>query len=119
MAAPCSGRILRIAAHSSARSTGSDEKIELVCTSGHRTSHSLARVLRLNDGWCGKCGADISYKPLGTVARLPAEPEYDVASDTLGRSKAHPEVPTRKLAALATACESDDPVAAQHEESSQ
>lgn len=40
-----------------------DDRIDLVCSSGHRTSHSLARVARLNDGWCGRCGADISYTP--------------------------------------------------------
>jgi hypothetical protein len=47
------------------------ERIDLVCASGHRTSHSLARVVRLNDGWCGKCGAAISYAPLAD-AGLPA-----------------------------------------------
>jgi hypothetical protein len=44
-------------------SAGSAETIELVCPNGHRTIHSLARVLRLNDAWCGRCGADIDYKP--------------------------------------------------------
>ena len=43
---------------------GIPDDIELVCSSGHRTTHSLARVLRLNDAWCGKCGADIRYNPL-------------------------------------------------------
>jgi hypothetical protein len=38
--------------------------IELVCSSGHRTPHSLARVRRLDDGWCGTCGADIKYQPV-------------------------------------------------------
>ena len=56
-----------------------DDKIELVCSSGHRTVHSLARILRLNDGWCGKCGADIGYEPSADARRatavhpLPAE----------------------------------------------
>ena len=45
------------------RSIGRDETVELVCTSGHRTTHLLARILRLNDGWCGKCGADLHYEP--------------------------------------------------------
>jgi hypothetical protein len=40
-----------------------EDRIDLVCSSGHRTSHFLARVTRLNDGWCGRCGADISYTP--------------------------------------------------------
>jgi hypothetical protein len=31
------------------------------------TAQSLARVLRLDDGWCGRCGADVSYKPLVDV----------------------------------------------------
>ena len=39
------------------------ETIELVCRSGHRSTHQLARILRLNDGWCGKCGADLNYDP--------------------------------------------------------
>jgi hypothetical protein len=51
------------------------DKVDLVCSSGHRTAHSLARVLRLNDGWCGMCGADISYEPgLGAVAKPALEP---------------------------------------------
>jgi hypothetical protein len=41
-----------------------DDRIDLICSSGHRTAHSLSRIVRLNDGWCGKCGADISYTPL-------------------------------------------------------
>jgi hypothetical protein len=49
-------------------SVNSDERIELVCASGHRTTHSLARVLRLNDGWCGKCGADIRYEQAADTA---------------------------------------------------
>jgi hypothetical protein len=49
-----------------------EDKLELVCSSGHRTTHSLARVLRLNDGWCGKCGADISYTPLADDEGIPA-----------------------------------------------
>lgn len=40
-----------------------EDLIELVCPNGHRTLHSRARILRVNDGWCGKCGADISYDP--------------------------------------------------------
>ncbi len=48
-----------------------DDKIELVCPSGHRTTHSLARVMRLNDAWCGICGADISNNQLVGVDRSP------------------------------------------------
>ena len=51
---------------------------DLVCSSGHRTPHSLARVLRLNDGWCGTCGADIGYTPLGS-----SRAESDTQSDAL------------------------------------
>ena len=40
------------------------DELQLVCANGHRTAHSLARVQRLNDGWCGKCGAGISYTAL-------------------------------------------------------
>lgn len=42
--------------------------IELLCGSGHRSTHLLVRVLRLNDAWCGKCGADLSYDPLKDTA---------------------------------------------------
>ena len=42
----------------------SGDELELICLNGHRTRHSLARVQRLNDGWCGKCGASISYTAL-------------------------------------------------------
>jgi hypothetical protein len=52
-----------------AASKADSDKIELVCPNGHRTTHSLARVLRLNDAWCGTCGADISYDPLIPAAR--------------------------------------------------
>jgi hypothetical protein len=45
-----------------------DDHLELVCKSGHRSGHSRARVTRLNDAWCGKCGADISYDPLAAAA---------------------------------------------------
>jgi hypothetical protein len=49
------------------------ETIELVCRSGHRSTHQLARILRLNDGWCGKCGADLHYEPVeGTIAQAAA-----------------------------------------------
>jgi len=93
-----------------AASKADSDKIELVCPNGHRTTHSLARVLRLNDAWCGTCGADISYDPL-----IPAGPTSlsDLPDDAAPRSI----VPLRKMAALASACESDDPVAAQQEES--
>lgn len=48
--------------------SGADE-VELVCPSGHRTTHSLARAERLNNGWCGKCGAGISYTHRANRAR--------------------------------------------------
>ena len=60
------------------------DEIELVCPSGHRTIHSLKRVLRLNDGWCGKCGADIRYTPLADAEGLAAENLADVARDPDG-----------------------------------
>ena len=43
------------------------DRIDLLCPNGHRTTHSLARLMRLNDGWCGRCGADIAY-PISTDA---------------------------------------------------
>lgn len=46
--------------------------MELVCKSGHRSDHLLDRVLRLNDAWCPKCGADLKYTPAEEAA--PAEP---------------------------------------------
>lgn len=49
--------------------TAHGDLIELICLHGHRSSHSLARVTRLNDGWCGKCGADISYQPLAGAGK--------------------------------------------------
>lgn len=36
-------------------------KLELICKSGHRSDHQRDRVLRRNDAWCPKCGADIKY----------------------------------------------------------
>lgn len=36
-------------------------KLQLICKSGHMSEHLLDRVLRHNDAWCPKCGADISY----------------------------------------------------------
>jgi hypothetical protein len=38
-------------------------KLELTCRNGHKSEHLTDRVLRLNDAWCPKCGADISYAP--------------------------------------------------------
>ena len=56
------------------------DRIELVCASGHRSAHSLARLLRLNDGWCGTCGADISYEPGPAEQTVPARQSTDVLS---------------------------------------
>ena len=64
---------MKAAAQAPASSGKSDDKIELVCSSGHRTIHSLARVARLNDGWCGTCGADISYSPSDAAEAAPAK----------------------------------------------
>lgn len=49
------------------------DELELVCPNGHRTTHSGARIKRLNDGWCGKCGAAISYTALSDSGQ-PAPP---------------------------------------------
>jgi hypothetical protein len=46
-------------------------KLELVCKSGHRSEHMRDRVLRLNDAWCPKCGADIKYEPDEHASGLP------------------------------------------------
>ncbi len=46
------------------------DQLDLVCASGHRTAHSLARISRLNDGWCGICGADIGYTPPANGAEI-------------------------------------------------
>jgi hypothetical protein len=62
---------MRAAAPRLASTSPGNENVELVCSSGHRTAHSLARVLRLNDGWCGRCGADISYAPLADAGHVP------------------------------------------------
>ena len=46
-------------------------KLELICKSGHKSEHLLDRVLRHNDGWCPKCGADIHYTPDQDASTLP------------------------------------------------
>lgn len=46
-------------------------RIELVCKSGHKSEHLLDRVLRHNDAWCSKCGADIQYNPEEGANKLP------------------------------------------------
>ena len=38
-------------------------KLELLCKSGHKSEHLRDRVLRHQDAWCPKCGADIEYIP--------------------------------------------------------
>jgi hypothetical protein len=38
-------------------------KLELICKSGHKSEHLRDRVLRHQDAWCPKCGADIEYIP--------------------------------------------------------
>jgi hypothetical protein len=35
--------------------------ISLTCKHGHVSEHRLDAVLRRNDAWCGKCGADLPY----------------------------------------------------------
>jgi hypothetical protein len=55
-------------------------EIELSCPNGHRTMHSLARVLRLNDAWCGKCGADIRYDASAEPGREHAGRELHVVT---------------------------------------
>ena len=50
---------------------GKGDDLVLVCPNGHSTLHSLARVLRLNDGWCGTCGAGIAYEPAAKAGKAP------------------------------------------------
>jgi hypothetical protein len=51
------------------------ETIELTCKSGHLSQHLLHRVLRLNDAWCGQCGADLPYLPRQDA--VPPKPAAD------------------------------------------
>lgn len=37
--------------------------LELICKSGHKSEHPKERVLRRNDAWCPKCGADVKHDP--------------------------------------------------------
>jgi hypothetical protein len=46
-------------------------KLELTCGNGHKSEHLMDRVLRHNDAWCPKCGADISYSPAEDASALP------------------------------------------------
>jgi hypothetical protein len=64
MAAASRRSFVKVVAELAPRGHAADDLIELVCKSGHRNAHSRARILRLNDGWCGKCGAGIGYDPL-------------------------------------------------------
>jgi hypothetical protein len=76
-------------AHLPAPKTNGQETVELVCPSGHRTTHSLARVLRLNDGWCGRCGVGISYEPQADAAAAKAgkvRAVSDSGAEALSRS---------------------------------
>jgi hypothetical protein len=56
---------------------GAPRTIELICGNGHVSVQSLERVLRLNDGWCGKCGANVKHDPQpledGPLAAVPTE----------------------------------------------
>lgn len=38
-------------------------KVQLTCKHGHTSEHVRERVLRRQDAWCPKCGADIEYIP--------------------------------------------------------
>jgi hypothetical protein len=60
----------------------SDDKVELVCANGHRMIHPLARVGRLNVGWCGTCGADLRYLPMPGSAQPAAGSGGGVANDS-------------------------------------
>jgi hypothetical protein len=50
---------------------GKGDDLVLVCPTGHSTIHSLVRVLRLNDGWCGVCGVGIPYEPAAKAGKAP------------------------------------------------
>lgn len=50
---------------------GKSDELVLVCPNGHSTLHSLARVRRLNDGWCGTCGVGIPYEPAVKTGKTP------------------------------------------------
>ncbi len=73
--------MIEILTRADASTINKSEMIELVCRGGHRTRHLLARILRRNDGWCGKCGADLNYEPV-----VPAEAE---STDTHAASHLH------------------------------
>ncbi len=88
------------------------DHVDLVCSSGHVTTHSLARLVRLNDGWCGRCGADIDYPPPPAALRTPAGQDNDQPNE-LGDGKKNQ---FRKPEALAPLRMSDGPVAIQQEE---
>jgi hypothetical protein len=45
--------------------------LELVCKSGHKSQHPKERVLRRNDAWCPKCGADVKHDPGTDSSALP------------------------------------------------
>lgn len=46
-------------------------KLELICKSGHKSEHLKDRVLRHDDAWCPKCGADIRHTPDEAPKALP------------------------------------------------
>jgi hypothetical protein len=46
-------------------------KLELTCPNGHKFEHLLDRVLRHDDAWCPKCGADIKYASDERASALP------------------------------------------------
>lgn len=46
-------------------------KLELVCKSGHKSEHLRNRVLRHQDAWCSKCGADMEYIAAEEESALP------------------------------------------------
>ena len=46
-------------------------KLELICKSGHKSEHLRDRVLRHQDAWCPKCGADIEYVPEADDGAVP------------------------------------------------
>lgn len=85
-----------------------DDKIELVCPNGHRTIHSLSRVLRLDDGWCGKCGADISYTP--DAAPAPADKPVRRRASPIARLAALISAPDGKHAAAPSLDEGEDDI---------
>ncbi len=45
--------------------------LELTCKNGHHSEHLLDRVLRHDDAWCPKCGADIKYTADPELSALP------------------------------------------------